>query len=657
MSNSPQGNRILRFAAFEVDLRAGQLRKHGLRIRLQDQPFQILAMLLDRPGDVVTREELRQRLWPVDTFVDFDHSLNTAINKLREALSDSAENPRYIETLPRRGYRFLAAIEAAHQEAASAAPAETPPSPAPAPSGEAVVAPAAETHRIARPSRLRWTIVAAAAVIAMALLIANRQTLEDWLSGGRSQRIESLAVLPLENLSHDPEQEYFADGMTDALITNLTRIGSLRVISRTSSMQYKKARKSLPQIAKELKVDGIIEGTVQRSGNQVRISVQLLHGPTDTHLWAREYERDLSDIVTLQREMARAVADEIRIQLTPQESRSLAGGAAVNPEAYEAYLRGRHFWNKRTEEGLKRSLAYFQQAIEKDPNYARAYVGLSDLHNSLGFYGLRPPRETYPKAKELAMRALALDDTLGEAHTSLASVLADYEWDWAGAEREFRRAIELNPNYEVAHQWHADHLVFMGRFEEGRKEIERAQDLDPLSLIISSDVALHHYYSRDYDSTIAEAARMFELEPDYPLGHIWLGMASVQKGKPDAAVEEFRKAGGVPQGNLMALALLGHAYGRAGRRAEALAVIQELEKAARTRFVSAAYFTLVYLGLGDRAKFFEWFEKSYRERSALMVRLKVEPMLDPVRSDPRFQVFLKRMKFPDGSPAHSKSSP
>lgn len=593
MSQVPQGNRILRFAAFEVDLRAGELRKHGLRIRLQDQPFQILAMLLERPGDVVTREELRQHLWPADTFVDFDHSLNTAINKLREALSDSAENPRYIETLPRRGYRFLAAIEAVHREAAPAAPAETPPPSAPAPAGAEAAVLAPEPHERPKLSWRRRAVVAAAAVIVLALLIANRQKLEDWLSGGRSLRIESLAVLPLENLSRDPEQEYFADGMTDALITNLTRISSLRVISRTSSMQYKKARKPLREIAKELKVDGIIEGTVQRAGNQVRISVQLLHGPSDTHLWAREYERDLSDIVALQREMARAVAEEIRIQLTPEESQSLAGGAAVNPEAYEAYLRGRYFWNRRTEEGLRRGLARFQQAIERDPNYARAYVGLSDLHNSLGFYGLRPPRETYPKAKELAMKALALDDTLGEAHTSLASVLADYEWDWAAAEREFQRAIELNPNYEGAHQWYADHLVFMGRFEEGRKEIERAQDLDPLSLIISSDVALHHYYSRDYDNTIAEANRMLELEPDYPLGHIWMGMAYVQKGKPEEAVEEFRRAGGVPQGNLMALALLGHAYGRAGHRAEALGVVQALEKAARTRFVSAAYFTLV----------------------------------------------------------------
>lgn len=649
MSQAPQRNRALRFAAFEVDLRAGELRKHGLRIRLQDQPFQILAMLLEQPGEMVTREELRQRLWPADTFVDFDHSLNTAINKLREALSDSAENPRYIETLPRRGYRFLAAVEVVHREAA---PAPTEASPAPA--AEELL-PAAQPSQGRERQWLGRAIVAAVAVIVVVLLIANRQTLRDWFSGGRSQRIESIAVLPLENLSGDPEQEYFADGMTDALITNLTRIGSLRVISRTSSMQYKKARKTLPQIAKELKVDGIIEGTVQRAGNQVRISVQLLHGPTDTHLWASDYERDLSDIVTLQREMARAVAEEIRIRLTPEESQRLEGGATVNPEAYEAYLRGRFFWNKRTEEGLRRSLAYFQQVIETDPKYVRAYVGLSDLHNSLGFYGLRPPRETYPRAKELALKALALDDTVAEAHTSLASVLADYEWDWAGAEREFQRAIALNPNYEGAHQWYADHLVFMGRLAEARKEIERAQDLDPLSLIISSDVALYHYYSRDYDGAIAEARRMLELEPDYPLGHIWLGMAYVQQGKATESVEEFRKAKGM-QGNLMALALLGHAYGCAGRRAEALAVIQELEKASGTRFVSAAYFTLVYLGLGDRAKFFEWFEKSYQERSALMIRLKVEPMLDPVRSDPRFQAFLKRMNFPDAA-AQPKPSP
>lgn len=677
MNQPEHGNRVFRFAAFEVDIRAGELRKHGLRIKLQDQPFQVLVMLLARRGDVVTREELRQRLWSSDTFVDFDHSLNTAINKLREALADSAENPRYIETLPRRGYRFLAPVEEVARTAVVPVTGEQPseaPGVVPSPSRRWRVVPVTDEQTPKIPEkketplapappvpspapRRRWPVGVMGVVVAALVLVVvltNLDRIRRWLGSSNPHKIESIAVLPLENLSGDPEQEYFADGMTDALITDLAQIGSLRVISRTSVMQYKKARKPLPEIARELKVDGIIEGTVQRAGMRVRISVQLLHGPTDAHLWAQEYERDFTDIVLLQREMARAIVEEIRVQLTPRQKQTLAGGKAVNPDAYEAYLKGRYFLDRGSEDGVRKSLAHFQQAIAKDPKNALAYVGLADYYNALGFYGILPPRENYPQWKAMSLKALAFDDTLAEAHTSLAGVLSDYDWDWAGAEREYKRAIELNPNYSLALRWYAQYLSFVGRHEESRAMMERAAAVDPLSLVVGADLALHHYYARNYDRAIEAAGKTLELDPNYPLAHVWLGLAYLRKDKKAEAIDEFQKAG-ARQGNLLALALLGHAYGEAGRIAGARAVLHQLAAISKQRFVSAAYLTMVYLGMGDRERTFEWLEKSYQERSPLIVRLKAEPLLDPVRDDPRFQDLLRRVKFPSTSEPPGKS--
>jgi TolB-like protein/DNA-binding winged helix-turn-helix (wHTH) protein len=437
----------LYFGVFELDLRAGELRKHGLRVRLQEQPFQVLAMLLEHPGEVVTREELQKKLWPADTFVDFDNGLNKAINKIREALGDSAESPRFVETVARRGYRFLAEVKVANAVPVRGSDLATQPHPEAEARDHAGLA-----GKLAIPKHflppLAWKISAFALLLLMASLAAWK--LHSW--NHPSPVIRSLAVLPLESLSSDASQDYFADGMTDELISDLGQISALRVISRTSVMVYKHARKPLPQIARELNVDAVVEGTVLRSGDQVRITAQLIEASADRHLWSQSYEGELRDTLALQNKVARAIADQIRISLNPQEQAALKKVKVVNPQAYESFLKGRYFWNKRTADGLKVALAYFNQSIEEDPKYAPAYSGLADTYALLADweYGVMTPKEALPKAKAAAIKALELDGALGEAHNSLAFCL-DSDWDFDSAGKEFRRAIELNPGYATAH--------------------------------------------------------------------------------------------------------------------------------------------------------------------------------------------------------------
>src|SRR5437764_11484128 len=455
---------VVRFGTYEVSLQSGEVRKAGVKIRVQQQPMKLLEILLERPGEVVTREELRGRVWADESFGDFDQAVNIAIAKLRSALGDSAENPRYIETLPKRGYRFIADVSVVDADAQTKKPESAAPDlPGTEPGHELQSAglTVAPKHRL-WPTR-RITVVLA--------LVLSLTILAVWLFRSRGRPpagIHSLAVLPLDNLSGDASQDYFADGMTDELITDLAQISALRVISRTSVMVYKGARRPLPEIARELNVDAVVEGSVLRSGEQVRITAQLIQTPADRHLWAESYEGDLHDTLALQKKVARAIAEHIRIELTPKEQAVLKNAKVVNPEAYEAYLKGRYFWNKRTADGLERAVDYFDQAIEKDPNYAQAYAGLADSYALLGDweYGVLAPSEAYPKAKAAAIKALELDNALGEAHTSLTFSLDVFDWDWESAEKEFRRAIELNPGYATAHHWYVCHLIDMWRSSE-----------------------------------------------------------------------------------------------------------------------------------------------------------------------------------------------
>jgi TolB-like protein/DNA-binding winged helix-turn-helix (wHTH) protein/Tfp pilus assembly protein PilF len=641
MHHAPDGPGRVRFGVFELDLRTGELRKRGLRIRLQEQPFQVLAMLLEKPRELVTREDLRQRLWTADTFVDFDHGLNKAINKIRGALGDSAASPRFIETVARRGYRFIADVASVETvPLATSHPATSPLATSdllPAPDrGQLVVA--EQTARRTRVhGRLAWTMagVALALVSAVGWIMLAR--------GSGSTTVRSLAVLPLDSLSSDPSQEYFADGMTDQLITTLGQISALRVISRTSVMPYKHTRKPLPQIARELNVDAVVEGTVIRSGAQVRITAQLIDAVADRHLWAQSYDGDLRDTLALQNTVARAIAEQIRINVTAQEQVALKHANVVNPDAYEAYLKGRYFWNKRTGEGLKRAKGYFDQAVATDPNYAQAYSGLADTYALLGDwqYAVMTAKEALPRAKAAAVRALELDSTLGEAHTSLAFILDGFDWDWESADREFRRGIELNPGYATAHHWYAWHLSLLARHRDAIAEMRKAESLDPLSLIIKSDLAELLLIAHFYDASIQQSRRTIDMDVTFSMAHNQLGQAYLQQRQYEEAIAELQKAIQLSEGNPTSTANLARAYAAAGRRNEAVQLLNELKRRSSPGYSNAPEIAVIYTALGDRDQAMTWLEQGYEERFNPGVLLR--PGFDPLRSDPRFQALARRV--------------
>jgi TolB-like protein/DNA-binding winged helix-turn-helix (wHTH) protein/Flp pilus assembly protein TadD len=634
----------VRFGVFEVDLHSGELHKQGVKIKLHDQPFQVLAMLLEHPGQLVTREELRQKLWPANTFVDFDVGLNSAIKRLRDALGDSAEDPRFVETLPRRGYRFIAPIE----RQKTPQPGE--------PSAEVTGRPAGQ----AGPTSTSWRRLLLPALLALASVTVFFSSVRAWRGYSGGSRIRSLAVLPLENLSGDPSQEYFADGMTEELTTNLAKIKSLRVISRSSAMQYRKTQKPLAEIARALRVDAVVEGSVARSGDKVRITAQLIEARTDQHVWAEVYNRDLRDVVTLQGEVARDIAQKIRIAVTPEERAQLTGARRINPEAYEAYLKGRYYWNERTEEAMRRAIPYFEQSMSKDPNYPLAHDGLADCWLSLGWYGYVSPKEAFPRGKAEAMRALELDDSLAEAHTSLAFANMNYDWDWPAAEREFRKAIELNSNYANAHHWYGDYLSSVGQHEQAIAESRRALELDPLSPIINAWLGWRYYFARQFDRAIDQYRETLEIDPNFVPVHLVLGQAYEQKGMLKEAIAELEKASSLSKGAPLYASSLAHAYAVAGRRSEAETMLHQADERAQHAYVPSFHVAIMYAGLGRKDETIAWLERGYQERSAWMVWLKVDPRFDFVRSDARFQNLLLRLGFPIAPaqvPADAKEKP
>jgi TolB-like protein/DNA-binding winged helix-turn-helix (wHTH) protein/Flp pilus assembly protein TadD len=630
----------LRFGDFELDLEAGQLRKQGLRIRLQEQPFQVLTMLLVHHGEVVTRKELQKKLWPADTFVDFNHGLNKAINKIREALSDSAASPRFVETVSRRGYRFVADVNVAEAPVRGPKLANQPLQGGGAHQRRDPVSEPAMLHHLL-PS-LAWKI----SIFILVLLTASLAAWKLYFPTRVSPAIRSLAVLPLESLSSDASQDYFADGMTDELITDLGQISALRVISRTTVMAYKHARKPLPQIARELNVDAVVEGTVLRSGDQVRITAQLIEAATDKHLWAQSYDAEFRNALSLQNQVAKAIADQIRVSLNPQEQAALKNVRVVNEEAYESYLKGRYFWNKRTAEGLKAALNYFNQAIAKDPKYAPAYSGLADTYALLADweYGVMTPKEALPKAKAAAIKALELDSTLGEAHTSLAFCLDVFDWDLDSAGKEYQRAIELNPGYATAHQWYASHLIVLGRNDEAIAEMRKAESLDPLSLIISADLADFLVVAHSYDESIRESRKTIEMDPNFALAHNQLGQAYLQKQMQDEAVAELQKAVELSGSSPTCVANLARAYIASGKRSEAKKLLSDLEKRSNSSYSHASEIAEIYLALGDTDQAMNWLEKCFNERFNPSVLMR--PGFDPLRSDPRFKDLLRRIGLP-----------
>jgi TolB-like protein/DNA-binding winged helix-turn-helix (wHTH) protein/tetratricopeptide (TPR) repeat protein len=619
-----QARRRVSFGVFDLDLGTGELRKHGLRIRLQRQPFDVLAMLVARAGDVVTREELQQKLWPANTFVDFDHGLNKAINKIREALGDSAETPRFVETVARRGYRFLADVKVS-APAVTATPEKAAEVPLPLPVGE----------------RHGWTWFPVAA--ALAILVTAGVVWRIHSATPAHPVIRSLAVLPLESLSSDPSQDYFADGMTDELITQLGHISALRVISRTSVMAYKHTRKPLREIARQLNVDAVVEGTVLRSGDVVRITAQLIDGTSDTHLWSESYQGELKNTLTLQHSVAGAIAAQIRVSLNPGEQAVLHSAIVVNPAAYESYLKGRYFWNKRTTNGLSTAVAYFNQAIEQDAEYARAYSGLADTYALLGDwqYAVMTPKEALPKAKDAAMKAIALDPALGEGHNSLAFCLDGFDWNFAEAGKEFERAIALNPGYATAHHWYAWHLALSRRYDEALVEMRKAQSLDPLSLVISADLAELLSLAHLDDEAIQQSRKTLELDPGFGLAHNHLGQAYLQKHMTGEAIAELQKAVALSGGAPTCVANLARAYVAAGRRSDALALLDDLRKRSSPLHPYASEIAVIYAAVGDLDQAMAWLERGASERFNPGVLLR--PGLDPLRGDARFASLVRRV--------------
>jgi TolB-like protein/DNA-binding winged helix-turn-helix (wHTH) protein/Tfp pilus assembly protein PilF len=641
LGNDDHQTRRLCFSVFEIDLDAGELRKHGMKIRIQEQPFQLLAILIEHAGELVSREDLQKKLWAADTFVNFDHGLNKAVNKIREALGDSADSPRFVETVSRRGYRFLAEIKDADVPFIRRSEPATQSHPPPRPLDRTDFAgtPIIPKHP---PASLAWKVSAFVLLVLVASLAASK-----FHSGKHpSLVIHSLAVLPLESLSSDASQEYFADGMTDELISDLGQISALRVISRTSVMAYKHARKPLPQIARELNVDAVVEGTVLRSGDQVRITAQLIEASSDKHLWSQSYEGELRNTLALQNQVASAIAGQIRINLNPQEQAALRTAKIVDPAAYQSYLKGRFFWNKRTVDGLRTALAYFNQAIDEDPKYAEAYSGLADTYALLGDwqYAVMTTKEALPKAKAAALKALELDNELGEAHNSLAFCLDGFDWDLDSGGREFRRAIELNPGYATAHHWYAWHLALLRRYGEAIVEMKKAQNIDPLSLIIGADLAELLVLAHSYDESISQSRKAIEMDPNFALAHHQLAQAYLQKHMNEDAVAELQKAVQLSGGSPTCIASLARAYVASGKRSQAEKLLTDLKKNSTPSYSHASEIAVIYLSLGQTDPAMSWLERGYQERFNPGVLLR--PGFDPLRSDPRFQDLTRRVGLP-----------
>jgi len=637
--------RRVRFDAFDVDMRAGEVRKHGIRLKLHHQPFQVLSLLLERSGDLVTREELRQKLWPGDTFVDFDTGLNSAVKKLRDALCDSADQPRYIETLPRRGYRFIAQVQS--DDSTTVAPIESlvvPLRPNPNDNGLGAELPANGEVDV-RPSgtsRARlWLVLSGAA--GLALCAATYVVLRGHTGHTAQTKIRSLAVLPLNNLSGDSTQEYLADQMTEELCGRLARIHDLRVISRTSVMRFKGTKLPVPEIARTLGVDALVEGSVIRQGSRIRVHAQLIRGSTDEHLWADEYDGELGDVLSLESEVAQSIARRVEVKVTGEEHARLVTAHHVSAEVYESYLKAEDEFSKSSSQAeLEQSIAYFEETIGKDANFAPAYVGLANAYERLGsVLGGAPPKETHPRMMSAAQKAIDLDPDLAEPHVLLAGVYQK-QWQWSDAEAEFKRALELNSNDAGAHVGYAKWLLCQGRTDEALAWVQRARELDPLGgagstplggVAITNGFILFH--ARRYDEAIRE------LRNDDP-DHWILGLALIANGQPDEAITVLEKALGTDR-NPAVMGVLVRAYAHAGRRGEALRLVDELKRRQQKSYVAAAPFVNAYLGLGDNEQALAWLERAYQEQSNILQLIKVHPYFDPLRGDPRFVDLVHRV--------------
>jgi TolB-like protein/DNA-binding winged helix-turn-helix (wHTH) protein len=607
------GPRPIHFGVFQVNLHTGELRKNGSKIKLEGQPFQILALLLDRPGELVTREELEQKLWAPGTFVDFEHSINAAVKRLREVLGDSADSPHFIETLPRRGYRFIYPLEGTGPM-------------------QAVVPPAPWWRRHWAAGLLLIVVVGAGASASLKVARLRNSSIRP----PTPQLFQSIAVLPMRNLSGDPTQDYFADGMTEALITELGKTSALRVISLQSVLRYKGSRKPISDIARELNVDAVIEGSVLRSGDQVRIDAQLVQAEPERHLWSETFERNMRDVLALQSDVSRGIAREIQVSITPEQRVLLSRSYSVNPEAYHAWLRGRQLYSRYSDEWFDSAIAYLQKAIRLDPTYAPPYATLASVYCT----DMRSSYDAlYPLAASATSKALDLDGTLAEAHAAQGLVNLRFRWDWAGAEREFERAIQINPNSAEAHANYGYFLTLMGRFDEGIAAYRRAVEVDPLNFLPNQRLTWALDKAGRHDEAIVRLLELKRLEPDAYMVAYGLAHSYAHKKMYHEALAEINRVKCINFDCGWVLAV-------SGRRKEARELINRLIRLSKRQYIDPVFIALTYAGLGENNKALEWLEMGYRMRSRWMIYLKVVKELDPLRPDPRFQDLLHRMNFP-----------
>lgn len=605
------------FGPFVLDPAAGQLTRDGAPVPLAPKTYELLVALAGEPGRLFSKDELFARVWP-DTIVS-EGSLNRAVATLRQALGDSADEPQYIQTVARRGYRFVAPVTVIKD--ASAPP------------------PAAE------PLPQNWRPMMIVAAVGAVVLVAMSAVFVGRTSNHPSP-IRSIAVLPLENLSANPEDEYFADGVTEALITELAKLENVKVISRTSIMQYKRPNKRLPEIARELDVDAVVEGTVLQANRRYRVTAQLIEAETDTHRWAESYERSERDVITVQNDIARAIAREIRAQLSPAESERFARRALTNdPEAYRLYLRGRHFWALRTKESLQKAIASFEAAIARDPQFAAAYAALADTYNVMHNIAETPTTVTFPRARAAALRALQIDPLLGEAHSALAYVEHYGDRDFAEAERQYRRAIELNPSHATAYHTYAGLLAALGRFDEAIRLAEQAVSVDPLSPATNAGLTWDLMMARQYDRAVQQGRRTVELFPEHISADTYLGRAASLAGRHQEAIGSL-EAAAKEYDNAIILSWLAHAYALADRRADAERLVRDLEQRARQRYVNPYYRAFPYAALGRHDEAITLLEQARAEGADQLVWLKVEPAFDPLRPDPRFRALVRSAGFP-----------
>lgn len=640
--NAPPSH-LLTFGDFRLELEERRLlRSDGTEVPLTPRVFETLRYLVEHAGHLVDKRAIMDAVWS-DCLVE-ENNLAQAISKLRQVFGEKAGAQRYIATIPGRGYRFIAPVNVGNGFAVAGIgdPGLNRNIVVPEKPGSSIPATARRAGSIAAVVGLLFVI---AAVISWRSA-TNRPPVAAPNELTASIPEKSIAVLPFESLSDDRENAYFAAGIQDEILTRLSKIAALKVISRGSTQKFKSAPDNLREVARQLGVAHLLEGSVQRSGDSVRVTVQLIHAGSDTHLWAETYDRKLTDMFQVETEVAQRIATALEATLTGSEKQALKAKPTTNVEAHHAYLRGRYFWSRRTSEGYRKAVEQFNRAIELDPAYAQAYSGLADAIHFLSGYNAPEQREALTRVRAALNKAIELDETLAEPHASLGLIAMNIDWDWAEAEREFKRAIELNANYATAHQWYGEFLAYLGRFEEGIKEIERAHELDPLSLIITTDVAKVYAMARRYDAAIAQYQRALAMDPDFPEAHALLGVTYSMKGLHPEAVAELHKIKDV-DGNPAYLSWLGYAYGMSGNADEADKIVNQLNELSTHTYVSPLWMTLAHIRPRENDQAFAWLEKVFAERAGGgAVSLKVNPIFDSLRSDPRFADLLRRAKLP-----------